>query len=203
MRAKKNATLKPERNSVAGKRTRYLPDGRKTTKDVPTKEDVDKWFEDAKSVTPDTIGDFIRQMVEVPQTYDTYVEAMSACMIAGANALENLSGGGSGNQWNCACHDLMKRFAWHGLNIGEMLGYRIIDLDDLLSPYTIKQIVPIAISRSKWNQVRRSARTLLVKNYEKKCRKPMEPFSSYNESRHAHLKSIAKGVVPDGVVVED
>lgn len=92
----------------------------------------EKWFEEAKKQTVDTLPEFVRHLVEdYEHDYGTICHAITAAGLAGMYAVENSPTGGiTGFQASCCMWGIVRQWSY-GNN---KCGLRMLDYDNLLYP---------------------------------------------------------------------
>lgn len=146
-----------------------------------------KWFEEAKEQTIETLPEFMKRILDEPQSYESIVEAIAACAVGAAWAADHSPNGGiTGFQGSW----VMWRFIqhWMGMEEGEPL--KLVKYDEMLYPqYNYK--FEKTISRDTWNWLQEKADKCLSEN------------GYAHPDVIAHWKSIINGVVPFGYTVKE
>lgn len=113
----------------------------------------EKWFEEAKKQTVETLPEFIRHLIEDYQhDYGTICHAIGAAGLAGMYAVENSPTGGiTGFQAGFCMCDIVRQ--WNFKN--NKCGMKILDYDNLLYPQYSDKF--FTISKDTWSAVQKEA----------------------------------------------
>lgn len=150
-------------------------------------ERIEKWYKEAKEQTIETLPAFMEKVLGDFQTYDSIVEAITACAIGAAWAGDHHPHGGiTGFQASF----VMWRFIENWMGKENSCGLKLIDFDDMLYPQYEYKFNDKTISSQTWKEMQRKAQEFL------------------NEDRgaeivKAHWQSIVDGKVPFGYIVKD
>lgn len=149
----------------------------------------EKWFEEAKKQTVNTLPEFVRHLVEdYEHDFGTICHAIAAAGLAGMYAIENSPEGGiTGYQAGFCMWGIVKNWSYEN----NKCGLRMLNYDDLLYPqYEYKFN---SISRESLEAVINEAKNRL-KEYDRMRVHP---------DVISHWESIVNGEVPFGLKVED
>lgn len=149
----------------------------------------EKWFEEAKKQTVDTLPQFVRHLVDdYEHDYGTICHAITAAGLAGMYAVENSPTGGiTGFQAGCCMWEIIRQWSYED----NKCGLRILDYDKLLYPqyeYRFKSI---------------SSRTLEAVRKEANTRLKEHENTTVHPDVMEHWKSIVDGAVPFGLKVTE
>jgi hypothetical protein len=156
-----------------------------TNKKIITEESGEhkKWFEEAAKVTTDSLGDFVKHLVnDYHHDFGTIVHAIAAGVGATISAMNNSEEGGlTGFQASCLMWEILQKefqIEWP---------VRLIKYENMLFPVYEKQFnsIPYEI----WVWLRERAKYLI------------ENEDGLADSVKQHMKSISDGVVPFGYKV--
>lgn len=145
-----------------------------------------EWYKRAKTITVETLPDFIRSLTEdFEHDYGTICHAMSAAAIAAANAIQKSPQGGiTGFQAGCVMWGFISH--WGIFPDGNPL--RLLNLSDMLYPQMEHKFT--AISGEDWAWLKEEAASLLA-------------TTEGHPNVRAHWQSIVDGIVPFGMTMED
>jgi len=143
-----------------------------------------EWMERAKSITLDTLPDFLRELTEdYDHDYGTICHAIAAAAVAAAWAVEKSPQGGiTGFQGSAVTWEFIR--GWNSSMIGET-GARIQNMDNLLFPQYADSFT--TVPEDTWRRVQEKAKEHLASKDEAAS------------SVRAHWQSIANGSVPFGL----
>ena len=115
----------------------------------------ERWFEEARKQTVDTLPEFVRHLVENYQhDYGTICHAITAAGLAGKYAVENSPTGGiTGFQAGCCMWGIVRQWSYKN----NKCGLRILDFDKLLYPQYENMFKSISISKDSLEMVRKEA----------------------------------------------
>lgn len=121
----------------------------------------EEWKKQAKECTPDTVGEFIRKLVNGHHhDYDSIAVALSVAALAGAWAVEHAEQGSlTGFQWGWASHRAVAMMNYES----SQFGIRIQDMDNLLYPQYADNFAFVKVSRTFADKLRAEAQRLLEK----------------------------------------
>ena len=122
----------------------------------------EEWKKQAKECTPDTVGEFIRKLVNGHHhDYDSIAVALSVAALAGAWAVEHdaAQGGLTGFQWGWASHRTVAMMNYEN----SKFGIRIQDMDNLLYPQYADNFAFVKVSRTFAEKLRAEAQRRLEK----------------------------------------
>lgn len=145
----------------------------------------DAWYAEARSVTLDTLQEFVRKLVgDYEHDYGTICHAMAASMCAAMSAVDKSSQGGiTGFQAGCVQWEVLK----HAFRISAPA--RLLQYEDMLYPQNKDKFT--SISEETWSSIR----GLAAKQLASDC-------TYMHPSVKAHMVSIAElGQVPFGLTV--
>ena len=146
-----------------------------------------KWFEEAKEQTIETLPEFMKRILDEPQSYDSIVEAITACALGAAWAADHHPNGGiTGFQGSW----VMWQFIKHWMCKGDSCGLKLVDYDDMLYPQYDYKFCDKTIDRSTWKALQKKAAEYLAEDRGV-------------EEVKAHWRSIVNGVVPFGYTVKE
>lgn len=122
----------------------------------------EKWFEEAKKQTVDTLPNFVRHLVEdYEHDYGTICHAITAAGLAGMYAIENSPTGGiTGFQAGFCMWGIVRQWSYSN----NKCGLRMIDYDNLLYPQYEDKFNPMSISRETLEAVRKEASNKIAKH---------------------------------------
>ena len=144
------------------------------------------WFADAEEQTPDTLGHFIKSIMELPHSYGTVCHAVAACAMAAIYAADNEPNGGiTGFQSGVVMWDIIRQMNYRG----NKTGLRIIDYDNLLYPQ-YEDRFDRTINKRVWELL------------QKEAKEKLESHQDAHPDVIEHWRSIVAGVVPFGLTVE-
>jgi len=149
----------------------------------------EKWYEEAKKVTVETLPEFVRHLTEDYQhDYGTICHALSACGLAGTYAIENSPCGGiTGFQ----ARFVMWGFIRHWMYSSNKCGLKIVDYDNMLYPQYEDKFGKY-ISKDIFESLKKEAR----KNLD-------ERTVGAHPDVVAHWQSIVGGKVPYGYEIRE
>lgn len=118
----------------------------------------EEWKKKARECTPDTVGDFIRHLVDGHcHDYDSIATALSVAALAGAWAVERSKQGGlTGFQWGWASHRTVAMMCYEN----SKFGIRIQDMDHLLYPQYAGNFAFVKVDRKFAEKLRAEAQRL-------------------------------------------
>lgn len=149
----------------------------------------DEWYKRAKSMKPDDLPEFFREMTEdYVHDYGTVCHAMAAIGLAAMyafNKSDGARGGITGFQAGCVMWNVIRHMNYES----NKCGLRLQNMDDLLYPQYEYKFT--AISEETWDSVKREAQNCLL---EREYAHPAVV---------AHWKSIVDGNIPFGLRIED
>lgn len=110
-------------------------------------ERYEKWYEDAKEQTLETLPAFMKKILDEPQSYESIVEAIAACAVGAAWAADHSPNGGiTGFQGSC----VMWRFIQYWMCIEESEPLKLVRYNEMLYPqYNYK--FAKTINRDTWD----------------------------------------------------
>ena len=150
-------------------------------------ERYEKWYEEAKEQTLETLPAFMKKILDEPQSYESIVEAIAACAVGAAWAADHHENGGiTGFQGSW----VMWQFIKHWMCKGDSCGLRLVDYDDMLYPQYDYKFCDKTISKSTWEALQKKAAEYLAEG----CGV---------EEVKAHWRSIVNGVEPFGYTVKE
>lgn len=150
-------------------------------------ERYEKWYEEAKKQTLETLPAFMKKILDEPQDYNSIVEAIAACAVGAAWAGDHHENGGiTGFQGSC----VMWRFVQHWMHLQDSCGLRMIDYDKMLYPQYEYKFTEKTINKETWNAMQKKAIELWLEG-------------GGAERVRDHWRSIMEGNVPFGYTVED
>lgn len=122
----------------------------------------ERWFEEARKQTVDTLPEFVRHLVENYQhDYGTICHAITAAGLAGMYAVENSPAGGiTGFQAGCCMWGIVRQWSYEN----NKCGLRILDFDKLLYPQYENVFKSISISKDTLEMVRKEAAARIVEH---------------------------------------
>lgn len=149
---------------------------------------IDKWFEDAKEQTIETLPKFMQHVLnDYEHDYGTICHAISACAIAASSAANATEQGGiTGFQAGAVMWSFIRRWNY----TGNKTGLKIIDYDDMLYPQYEEKFDKV-IDGGMWELLKMEAKELL------------ETKSYATDRVKAHWQSIVDGKVPFGYTVKN
>lgn len=150
----------------------------------------EKWFEEARRQTVDTLPEFVRHLVDdYEHDYGTICHAIAAAGLAGMYAVENSPTGGiTGFQAGCCMWGIVRQWSFEN----NKCGLRMLDYDNLLYPQYEYKFKSISIRTLE------AARKEALNKLKEHENTPVHPDVM------EHWKSIVGGVVPFGLkVMED
>lgn len=115
----------------------------------------EKWFEEARKQTVDTLPEFVRHLVEdYGHDYGTICHAITAAGLAGMYAVENSPAGGiTGFQAGFCMWGIVRQWSYRN----NKCGLKMMDYDDLLYPQHEHKFKAISISAKVLEAVRKEA----------------------------------------------
>lgn len=152
------------------------------------KEIINKWFEEAKEQTIDTIPDFMRHVLnDYGHDYGTICHAFSACAIAATWAADkSVQGGITAFQAGAVMWSFVRRWNY----TENKTGLKIVDYDNMLYPQYADSFEK-TIRKDLWKLLQAEAKKRLSEN------------DYATDWVKAHWKSIVDGNVPFGYKVID
>jgi hypothetical protein len=153
-------------------------------------KEQDKWYEEAKKQTPETIGDFVKKLCnDYQHDYGTICHAVTAAAVGAAWAVENSPTGGiTGFQGNFVTLQFMQEWG------GNKPPFKITNFDKLLYPQYKNDFT--SISKSTWEWLQKEAKKNLEDNESE------APISAHPDVI-AHWQSIVDGKVPFGFTIRE
>ena len=150
-------------------------------------ERYEKWYEEAKEQTLETLPVFMKKILDEPQSYESIVEAIAACAVGAAWAADHSPNGGiTGFQGSC----VMWRFIQYWMRMEEGEPLKLVRYNEMLYPqYNYK--FAKTISGDTWDWLQEQADKCLNEN------------GYAHPDVIAHWKSIVNGVIPFGYTVEE
>ena len=150
-------------------------------------ERYEKWYEEAKEQTIETLPEFMKKILDEPQDYESIVEAIAACAVGAAWAADHHENGGiTGFQGSW----VMWRFIQRSMGMEEGEPLKLVKYEEMLYPqYSYK--FAKTISRDTWDWLQEKADKCLNEN------------GYAHPDVIAHWKSIINGVVPFGYTVKE
>lgn len=152
---------------------------------------VESWYDQARNLGPhDSLDSFISDIVSKHNfDYGTCVHLVTATVMAAmANMCKGL--GLTGFQHDCVMHELLRR----EFSLGQKIGYRIQNLDDIIYPQYVEKLTTIHISASAAERIKNEAQARLDE---------YDPETSLTCSNVVeHWKRLASGWLPQGIVVD-
>lgn len=149
----------------------------------------EQWYKEAKSITIETLPEFIRKLAEDYQhDYGTICHAITSAGIGAMTAIDNSKQGGI-TRFQAGC--IMWEFIRNWNYSHNKCGLRVVNYDDMLYPQYDDKFDKV-ISKKTWKAIQDEAN----KNLEKK-------YSFTSENVINHWKRIQMGVVPFGYRVEE
>lgn len=139
-----------------------------------------QWYEEARTVTPATIDDFMNRLIyNYQHDYGTVVHAMACCALAAVHAFDKSEQGGiTGFQAGAVVWQFIE--GWMGES---RVGRQLLDLEDMLYPQNEEQFT--TISPRAFALLQDEARKILTDG-------------NGSEYVRQHLESIVAGTVPFG-----
>lgn len=124
----------------------------------------ERWFEEARKQTVDTLPEFVRHLVEdYEHDYGTICHAITAAGLAGMYAVENSPTGGiTGFQAGCCMWGIVRQWSYKN----NECGLRMLDFDKLLYPQYEYVFKSISIPKDTLEAVRKEAAAKISK-YQK------------------------------------
>ena len=149
----------------------------------------DEWKKKARECTPETVGDFIRHLVDGHcHDYDSIATALSVAALAGAWAVEHSEQGGlTGFQWGWASHRAVAMMCYEN----SKFGIRIQDMDNLLYPQYAGNFAFVRVGRDFAQKLREEAKRRL------------ETETVACKAVRAWWTMLAEGEFPTWLLVED
>jgi len=143
-----------------------------------------QWFEEASKITLDTLGDFIKKLMnDYELDYGSVVHAMSAGVGATISAMNNSDQGGiTGFQAGCLMWEILQK------QFNVEFPSRIVRFENMLFPQYENEFK--SIPYDTWVWLRERASQLL------------ETKPNMADSVKRHMKTIADGQVPFGYRIE-
>lgn len=152
-----------------------------------SEERYKNWYEEAKKQTIETLPEFMNNILDEPQSYDSIAVAIAACAVGAAWAADHHPNGGiTGFQGSW----VMWQFIKHWMCKGDSCGLKLVDYDDMLYPQYMYKFTKKTISKEVWEAIQQKATNLWLEG------------SGAQEVRD-HWMSIMSGVVPFGYTVEE
>jgi hypothetical protein len=153
-----------------------------------TEEDKvhEKWYEEARDMTPDKLPEFIRKLTEdYSHDYGTICHAVAAAAIGAAWSVDHSPAGGiTGFQAGCIMWSFIQK--WMSKD-GPM---RLVDYSNMLYPQ-YNHAFEKKINKDTWEWL------------QKEAKKNLKASPQAHENVVEHWQSIADGYVPFGYVVID
>ena len=150
-------------------------------------ERYEKWYEEAKEQTLETLPMFMKKILDEPQDYESIVEAIAACAVGAAWAADHHPNGGiTGFQASW----VMWRFIMYWMRKEDSCGLRLVDYDDMLFPQYDYKFCNKTIDRDTWKALQKKAAEYLAEDRGA-------------ERVKAHWQSIVNGVVPFEYTVKE
>ena len=149
-------------------------------------ERYEKWYEEAKKQTLETLPEFMKKILDEPQDYISIVEAIAACAVGAAWAADHSVSGITGFQGSC----VMWRFVQYWMHLQDSCGLRLIDYDKMLYPQYEYKFTEKTINKETWDAMQKKAIELWLEG-------------GGVERVRDHWRSIMEGNVPFGYTVED
>ena len=145
------------------------------------------WMEEAKTMTLDTLPEFLRKLThDYQHDYGTICHAIAAAAVAAAWAVEKSPQGGiTGFQAGAVSWEMLK--GWGGITLGET-GSRLVNFDDLLFPQYAEKFR--SIPAEVWGKLQAEAE-----------RKVASAEDYVAPAVLDHWKSVAAGNVPFGLTI--
>lgn len=144
-----------------------------------------QWYVDAKSVTTETLPEFVRHLTEdFEHDYGTICHAVAACALAAAQAVNKSSQGGiTGFQSGAIMWEFIQE--WQHLRDKPM---RLIQYEDMLYPQYEDKFW--TINPETWKHLQETAQKRLA-----------EADDPVHEDVRKHWQTVADGIVPFGYTV--
>ena len=122
----------------------------------------EKWFEEARKQTVDTLPEFVRHLIEdYEHDYGTICHAITAAGLAGMYAVENSPTGGiTGFQAGCIMWGIVRQWNYRS----NKCGLRMLDYDNLLYPQYKDKFKSISISNDTLETVRKEAANKILEH---------------------------------------
>ena len=119
----------------------------------------EKWRQEAKECTPETVGEFIRKLVtDYCHDYGSIANALSVAALAGAWAVEHSKQGGlTGFQWGWASVRALGMMTYES----SKLGIRVQDMDHLLFPQYAADFAFVRVDKDFAAKLREEAKRML------------------------------------------
>ena len=157
-------------------------------KKVITEKDKvhEQWYEEAKKVTPATIGEFVRHLTEdYVHDYGTICYAVAAAAVAAAHAVDHSPTGGiTGFQAGAIMWEFIDK--WGAMDKGPK---RMVCYENMLYPQ-YEDKFDKTISKETWEYLQKKAKEHLAENGA------LRQLTSSVVVQH--WESIAKGIIPFG-----
>ena len=151
------------------------------------KERYENWYAEAKNQTLETLPEFMKRILNEPQSYSSIVEAIAACAVGAAWAADRSDNGGiTGFQ----ASGVMWRFIQSWMRLEDSCGLRLINYDDMLYPQYEDAFTKKTINKEIWDTMQKKATELWLEG------------GGAEEVRN-HWHSIMEGNVPFGYKVKD
>lgn len=144
------------------------------------------WYDEAKAMTPDKLGEFIRKLTQnYEHDYGTICHACAAAAIAAAQAVNHSDQGGiTGFQAGC----IMWSFVRHWMHIDGPM--RLVKYEDMLYPQYADKFSEI--SKETWEFLQAEAKKHIAESAE-----------HAHPAVISHWQSIVDGAIPFGLRLEN
>lgn len=135
----------------------------------------EKWYEDAKNVTVESLPDFIKRLTEDYQhDYGTICHAIAAGAMAAIHAIDSSPQGGmTGFQAGCVMWQIVTKMNYNS----NKCGLRIIDYDNYLYPQHLDD--GRKISESTWTELQKEAKNSLLDLQNKQKKYDEETYPAF------------------------
>lgn len=158
--------------------------------EVKDKDLINKWYEEARDMTPEKLPEFIRKLTQdYKHDYGTICHAVTAAAIGAAWSIDHSPEGGiTGFQAGCIMWEFIRKW------MDKQGPLRLVDFDDMLYPQYDHKFQK-TIDSDTWEWLQEQAK---VRMYDCEISN-----SSASKSVRDHWQSIMDGKVPFGYTVKD